>query len=329
MALTGLTTMLVLRALGLGDLLTGVPALRGLRRALPGARLALAAPRAQGDWLASMGIVDDVVPQEGLQPLHWPAPPPGLAVNLHGRGPQSHVVLAAVRPGRMLAYACPEAGFASGPPWPERIHEVDRWCALVHQVGGTCGPEDLRLPATGAGAERPYAVVHPGASAAARRWPAARWAAVATALRATGLRVVLTGSRAESALCAAVAARAPGVSDRSGALDLPALARVVDAASLLVSGDTGPAHLATAYGTPSVTLFGPTDPVWWGPRVDSDIHQVLWHPLASTPDGDPNAPVVDPRLEAITVGEVLERVAMLRESGRVGTLIDEPRHRVP
>lgn len=329
MALSTRPRVLVLRALGLGDLLTAVPALRGLRRAFPGTRLVLAAPRVLGEWLRCLGIVDEALPHDGLRPLRWPGPPPELAVNLHGRGPQSHRVLAAVGPRRTVAHACPEAGFRSGPRWRDHVHEVDRWCSLVRGVGGGCGPEDLRLPTTGARSERPYAVVHPGAGAAARRWPAERWSAVASALLADGHDVVLTGSRTETGLCAVVAAGAHGVTDRSGSLDVPALARTVDAASLVVSGDTGPAHLATAYGTPSVTLFGPTDPAEWGPRVDRSVHHVLWHPMPAAPAGDPHGAHPDPRLLAITAEQVLEGVAaVLRESGRVGALLDEPRHRV-
>lgn len=115
-----MTTVLALRALGLGDALTGVPALRGLRRAFPGARLVLAAPAAVGGWLRHLGVVDDVHQSAGLSPLQWSAPPPQVAVNLHGRGPQSHRLLQAAGPGRLVAFAAPEAGHLAGPPWPSR-----------------------------------------------------------------------------------------------------------------------------------------------------------------------------------------------------------------
>jgi len=88
----------VLRALGLGDLLTGVPALRAVRAALPEHRLVLAAPRWQLPLLSTDDLVDEVHHTTELQPLAWPRPPPDVAVNLHGRGPQSHEVLARTRP---------------------------------------------------------------------------------------------------------------------------------------------------------------------------------------------------------------------------------------
>jgi ADP-heptose:LPS heptosyltransferase len=304
--------VLVLRALGLGDLLTGVPALRGLRRAFPQARLVLAAPAPIGAWIASLGIVDDVLDHEGLRPLAWSGGPPDVAVNLHGRGPQSHQQLAALAPARMLAFGCTEAGFTDGPPWPTHLHEVERWCALVRPAGGACGPEDLRLPATGTGrTSRPYVVLHPGAASPARRWPVERWAAVASALLSTGRDVVLTGGAAESSLCARVAAIVPSVQDTSGLLDIAGLARTVEAASLMICGDTGPAHLATAYAVPSVLLFGPSDPAQWGPLLDQDLHRVLWHAEAGDSPGDPHGGTIDPRLAAITVEEVLAEAATL------------------
>lgn len=314
-------TVLVLRALGLGDALTGVAALRGVRRAWPGHRVVLAAPQPLGQWLTDLGVVDAVLPVRGLTRLPWPWAGPGgaqdapgcLAVNLHGRGPQSHRVLQATRPDALIAFDNTEAGHI-GPDWDETEHEVLRWCRLVESVGGHCGPEDLRLgPLDPAGRwaqddDRGHVVVHPGAAAAARRWPAARWAAVVAALAARGHDIVLTGSQAERALCHQVLAEADAgdaVRDVSGQLGLPALAELVATARLLVSGDTGVAHLATAYGTPSVTLFGPTPPALWGPSIDRDRHLVVWHGEPGAPPRNPNAERLDPALARIPVDEVL------------------------
>ena len=148
--------VVALRALGLGDLLTGVPALRGVRRAWPGAELALAAPEPAGRFLQELGVVDTVLPVSGLdEPV--PAggrPAPDVAVNLHGRGPQSHRLLAELAPRRLVGFACAEAGFSDGPAWDEGEHEVDRWCRLVTGAGGACAREDLRLDLPGAGAGR-------------------------------------------------------------------------------------------------------------------------------------------------------------------------------
>jgi ADP-heptose:LPS heptosyltransferase len=110
-------------------------------------------------------------------------------------------------------------------------------------------------------------VVHPGAAFGARRWPAERFAAVATELTRRGEEVVITGSAAERELAARVASQAglPSAAVLAGRTDVLQLAAVVAAARLVVTGDTGTAHLASAFRTPSVVLFGPTPPAWWGP----------------------------------------------------------------
>jgi len=74
-----------------------------------------------------------------------------------------------------------------------------------------------------------------------------------------------------------------------------------------VCGDTGVAHLATALGTPSVVLFGPTSPARWGPPPDRAIHQVLW----AGRTGDPHASRPDPGLLAIGENEVLQALTRL------------------
>lgn len=313
-------TVLVLRALGLGDALTGVAALRGVRRAWPGHRVVLAAPQPVGQWLTDLGVVDDVLPTRGLARLPWPWAGPGgaqdapgcLAVNLHGRGPQSHRILQATRPDALIAFDRPEARHV-GPGWDDTEHEVLRWCRLLRSVGGSCGPEDLRLgPPDPPGGRADHVVVHPGAAAGARRWPAGRWATVVATLAARGHPVTLTGSAAERDLCEQVRQESGDrdrVQDVSGALGLPALARLVATARLLVSSDTGVAHLATAYGTPSVTLFGPTPPALWGPLIDQSRHVVVRHVVRHGHEGsarrDPNAARLDPALAALPVKEVL------------------------
>lgn len=308
------SAVLVLRALGLGDALTAVPALRGLRRAWPDRWLLLAAEPRIGGWYRGLGLVDEVLPTADLNPLDWP--PPGLiggaghiAVNLHGSGPQSHLLLSATTPARLVAFRQPIAGFGDGPPWRDDEHEVDRWCRLVGDVGGPCGRADLSLPRPGPRSAE--ILLHPGAAATARRWPADRWTRLATHLIATGHRVTLTGGPAEANLCAGIvgAATRDGRSPAStaGRLDLAALADRVATARLIVSGDTGVAHLATAYRTPSVLLFGPTTPRHWGPSIDPHLHTVLWHGADDRP-GDPHGTVVDSALAAITVDEVMDAV---------------------
>ncbi|MGK5739496.1 glycosyltransferase family 9 protein [Micromonospora sp. URMC 103] len=308
--------ILVLRALGVGDLATGVPALRALRAAYPREELALVAPRALAPLVDLVGGVDRLVDAPGLGNLRWSGSPPRLAVNLHGRGPQSHRMLAGARPGRLLAFANPEAGFTDGPPWRAEEHEIDRWCRLLAWYGVPADRADLALrrPEPG-GLPTGVSIVHPGAKAAHRRWPPSRFAAVARELTARGHRVVVTGSGAERDIAERVAALAglPGAAVLAGRTDLGELAALVAHARLVLSGDTGIGHLATAYATPSVLLFGPVAPAQWGPPPDRPWHQALW----VGPRADGSGAVPHPALAALDVPDVLDAVDRVERGARV------------
>lgn len=305
--------ILMLRALGLGDFLTGVPAYRAVRRAFPDHQLVLAAPGVLTGLAALTGAVDEVLSTEGLQPLPRRTAP-AVAVNLHGRGPQSHRLLDALAPARQIGFAA--AGW-DGPAWRDDEHEVDRWCRLLTHAGIDADPTDLRLATSPVVSPAPGAVVvHPGAAHGCRRWPTERFTTVAAALERDTGRVVVTGSAGERGLAQQVAAEAGLPADRvlAGRTDLVTLAAVVAGAALVVVGDTGLAHLATAYGTRSVVLFGPLSPALWGPRV-AGPHRALWHGDAVR--GDRWASDPDPALLAVSVDEVLGHCAALLDPARL------------
>jgi ADP-heptose:LPS heptosyltransferase len=304
-------TVLIYRALGLGDLLTALPALRALRRAFPQERLVLAARAGMGPLALHTGAVDDALVVRELAPVPWRRPPPEVGINLHGKGPQSHRVTLATHPVRLLSFrhdAVPNS--ASGPEWREGEREVDRWCRLVHAFGIPAQPTELDLSAPpGAPSEAHGAtLVHPGAAYPARRWPAERWAAVARAEHEQGRRVLITGRADELTLAELVGRGAglPAASVYAGRTDVIELAALVGAAGRVVCGDTGVAHLATALGTPSVVLFGPTSPAIWGPPSDRPQHRVLW----AGGTGDPRGCTVHEGLLQLHVTDVL---AALRE----------------
>jgi ADP-heptose:LPS heptosyltransferase len=302
--------VLVLRALGLGDLLTAVPALRALRRAHPDAHLVLAAPQQLAELVCLLDAVDELWPTEGLGALRWSGPPPRLAVNLHGSGPESIADLLAVRPRRLITHRHPDHTDVPGPAWCADRHEVDRWCRLMEYAGIPADRADLCLPRPDRRGPCPgAAIVHPGAASAARQWPPDRFAEVAAAIAAGGSRVVITGSPAERGLALRVAGAAglPESAVLAGGTSLGELAAVVAEASLVLCGDTGIGHLATAFGTPSVLLFGPTPPAHWGPPAGSARHRVLWAGDVGDPHGDRPAP----GLLRLTAPEVLEQVRQL------------------
>ena len=292
---------LALRALGLGDFLTGLPALQLLKRALPEHEVVLAAPAVFEPIIPLVPTVDRLEPTGELMPVDRRYRGVDVAVDLHGKGPASRTLLADLEPGRLVGFADPAGGF-TGPPWYAAEHEVKRWCRLV---GRAFGLDDAEWPSVEGAVEVPaeevdagLTIVHPGAAAGSRRWPAERFAAVAAHLRRQGHRVVITGGPAERSL-------AEGISDASGApallgLSLPRLMSFVASARLVVCGDTGVAHVASNYATPSVVLFGPVSPALWGPPPRPQ-HVVLWHGDGT---GDPHGTTVDPALAKITVEEV-------------------------
>jgi ADP-heptose:LPS heptosyltransferase len=312
--------VLALRALGLGDVCTAVPALRALRRAHPDHELILAGP-AWAEPIVRQTGVDRIVDTRDLDHLAVRVAdrsvlgPIDVAVNLHGRGPQSTALLTAMEPGRLIAFAPapgtegadpPGGVVVEGPEWCADEPEVVRWCRLLSSVGVPADPDDLSLhPPIVPSPLRGAVVVHPGAASAGRRWPPERFAAVVRHAAARGRAVAVTGSEDERELTALVVeladARRGLAHDLGGRTDLTTLCALVAGARAVVANDTGVAHLATAFGVPSVVLFGPTPPRHWGARNDGGRQRAIWHGAT----GDPHAATLDPGLASITVDEVI------------------------
>ncbi len=152
------------------------------------------------------------------------------------------------------------------------VHEVERALDLLATAGYPLPPGDdgalaVERPATGWDGvpADPYVVVHPGASVPARAWAPERHQALVRALLERGHRVVVTGAASETGLTAHVAGGGAAV-DLGGRTTLAELAEVLAHATCVVVGNTGPAHLAAAVGTPVVSLFAPTvPPLCWRP----------------------------------------------------------------
>jgi ADP-heptose:LPS heptosyltransferase len=310
--------LVMLRALGLGDFLTGIPAYRALARAFPAHYRLLAAPIELAPLAELCGEIDEVVDARGLTSLDPILHGADVAVNLHGCGPQSHRLLLETEPRRLVAFANGEVGIPeSGPEFRAREHEVSRWCRMLNESGITADPTDLDLhPRPYVGRYRGSVILHCGASSEARCWPIPRWIELARGLQRDGYTVVLTGSDDEFRRCRIVARNAEVPFERvlAGKTRLDELASLVRSALAVVCGDTGIAHLATAVGTPSVVLFGPIDPSEWGPPPERRQHRVLWRGT----EGDTHASSVDPGLASITAGEVRAELDALFATRRAG-----------
>jgi ADP-heptose:LPS heptosyltransferase len=151
------------------------------------------------------------------------------------------------------------------------LHEVERALSLATAAGYPAAleddgrltivpqpPFDIELPAD-------YIVVHPGASVPARAWAPANHRLLVQELDRRGYATVVTGGPSEAWLTKYVTAGGNSI-NLGGRTDLGQLASVIGAARVIVVGNTGPAHLAAAVGTPAVSLFAPTVPAWrWRP----------------------------------------------------------------
>jgi ADP-heptose:LPS heptosyltransferase len=164
------------------------------------------------------------------------------------------------------------------------LHEVERGLSLVGACGyhldeGDEGGLELRRPA--ASVERPFpgafVVVHPGASVSARAWEPSAAAGLVRLLEADGFDILVTGGRSERALCAQVSGPPhPRVRNLAGETGLGELAELIAMADAIVVGNTGPAHLAAAVGTPVVSIYALTVPaVRWRPWAVP--HELLFH----------------------------------------------------
>jgi ADP-heptose:LPS heptosyltransferase len=317
----------VVRALpGLGDLLCAVPALRAVRAAHPAARVTLVGLRSAGWFLDRYpGLVDELLPVEGVPGLPEVEPDPAaavrfdaaaqtrrfdLALQLHGSGVVTNPLTTMLGARHQVTAHLPDHWRPPGTSieYPARGPEIRRLLAVVAAAG--CPPvgEEIDLPVRAAeraeahalvagpdGRRPPYVCLHPGAARPDNRWPARRFAALADRLAGNGHRVVLTGTAGERDLVAQVAeAMSTPPIDATGRTGVGTLAALFAAARLVVSNDTGAAHVAAAVRVPSVVLYpAGADRSRWAP-LDSGRH------VGVSPDpGDDPWPSVAAALTAV------------------------------
>jgi heptosyltransferase I len=158
------------------------------------------------------------------------------------------------------------------------VHAVDRYLWLAPMLGLDDGPPDLRiylapretlrvdnlLLAHGV-AERPLAVLVPGTIWETKHWNVDGFAQVGRHLHASGFEVVIAGTARDSVLSRAIVDKCPGAHDLTGQTTVAGLVALIQRAAICVTNDSGSMHVAVAVGTPVVSVFGPTNPVWIGP----------------------------------------------------------------
>ncbi len=315
-------SVLAVRLDNLGDVLMTTPALAGIRRGLPRARIVLLASRSGAAVAAHLPMVDEAIrfdapwvksSESAFEAEDYGACEIRLIDDLRARRFDAAIIFTVCTQSALpAALWCRLAGIplrlAHSRENPYGLltdwvidrevvadgmrHEVERQLALVTAVGLQPADEHLvfelasgdveqcrqRLADAGLDPAWRYFVVHPGATAASRRYPAERFgvAAESIALR-TGCVAVYTGSANEQALIDA--AREPMTQPSfslAGRLELGEFAALIAGAQVLVTNNTGPVHLAAALGTPVVDLYALTNPQHTPWKVASRVlnHQV-------------------------------------------------------
>lgn len=270
-----------------GDTVMATPVLQAVRQALPEAKLTAITSPGQDELLAGLASLDEVIAMnaKGLTgPLRAGRTLRRLKAEAVLLLPNSFRSALAARlggvplrigyrrdgRGSLLTHGLEVAKSDCPIPAVEYYIALGRYATGLDEIPATLelavtDEQDAAAAKLLAGIDGPFILLNPGASKSEKRWPIQRFARVAEALaRSTGLAVAATGSPAERNLISELAggSEAPIVNLAERGITLGSLKAVVRRASLLITNDTGPRHIAAAVGTPSVCLFGPTDHRW-------------------------------------------------------------------
>lgn len=299
-----LQSLLVVRLGSLGDIIHTLPAVAALRRALPEARIDWVVDAAHQEIVARVTAIDARIVIEERSPRAWL----NAAATLRARGYDAALDFQGLFKSALLARASgarrvlgfsiwhlrergarvfyTESGSASDrdarTPEP---HVIYKNLELARRLAPAIDPGaplefPLHVPSMTADVDAarraiddaPYAVLNPGAAWPNKRWPPERFGEVAAFLRARhGLRSIVTWGPGEEELANVAVAFSEGAAVKAPFLTIGGLMTLLHGAALMVSGDTGPTHVAGALGVPTVGLFGPTRAERNGPWAGRDV----------------------------------------------------------
>lgn len=340
--------ILAVRLDNIGDIVMLGPALRAVKETSPQARLTLLASPAGSTAVPLLPWIDDVITWRpvwqdvgGRMPFD-PARERELIDMLAKRKFDAALIFTSFsQTPHAPGYACYLAGIPlrageskefGGSTLttelqgsPDELHQVERNLRLVEELGFVVKdrrlllviPEEARqavplfLERAGLDPDAPFLLVHPGASAQARRYPIERFGIVARLLSRRGWPILVTGVEREAVLLAELMQRAPDARCLVGGTTLAEYAALVERAALVICNDTLPMHLADAVGTPEVVLFSGTDyEEQWRPRAT--VHRLLRRPTSCHPCYLFECPIGLPCLD-ISPEEVVENCEVVLE----------------
>lgn len=293
-----LNRILVVRLGSLGDLVHTLPAVSALRRRFSGATIDWVVDRVHEPFLALVPVISRAIVLRDRTAAAWfemrrtlRAGQYDVAVDFQGLI-KSAFFARMSGAGRVIGFGRralrePAARwlYSERIDVPEGQHVIQKNLQLARALGASSDRLEFPLaPVESAavaavrdrGVDR-FALVNPGAAWPNKRWPPARFGQLARAIRERhGLQSVVLWGPGEAALADEVVRESGGAAVAAPATSIPDLVALARAASLVVSGDTGPLHIAAAVGVPAVALFGPTNFRRNGPWDDADISISLY-----------------------------------------------------
>lgn len=285
--------VLVVRLGSLGDLVHTLPAVAAVRRALPDAQIDWLVDAGHVEFLALVPAISSIVPLDARTASAWLDVRKRLRASkydiaLDFQGLIKSAALARISGAKRVlgfdrrALREPAAGwfYTEQVMTGEGRHVIQKNLTLAAAVGASTTDREFplrevhsaALDAIRTQAPGRFALLNCGAAWPNKRWPAERFGHVAAWLRDTrGLSSVVLWGPGERLLAEAVVAASDGAAIAAPPTTLTDLVACARAAALMISGDTGPTHIAAAVGTPIVALFGPTTPGRNGPWDADDI----------------------------------------------------------
>lgn len=306
-------SIVVLRALQLGDLLCAVPAFRSLRTAFPKAHIALIGlPWSHAFIDRFAQYLDEFIEFPGYPGLHErpvavAAIPDflaamqrrrfDLALQLHGSGRYTNQLITLLGATMTAGFGqagdhCPDERLFMS--YPDHLPEAERHLALLRHLGIPAYDHRLEFPLTPRDAASfeglqsvyglqagSYICLHPGGRGPARRWAPHLYSSVADQLVKKGYRIVITGTEEERPIAQMVMAhmREKAI-DLVGHTNLGTLGVLLDRAAMLISNDTGVSHVAAGLQVPSIIVCVGSDPLRWSPQ-NRVLHRVLIGPATT------------------------------------------------
>ncbi len=324
----------VLRASRIGDFINATPAFRALRRALPDARIDVITLPMLQDLAERCPSIDRCVPFPGYPGLADQLFEPGktlaffeamqaegydLAIQMQGSGVYTNPFTLMLGASYNAGYVRPDdppGRLDAALPIPDEGYEVDRALAMTTFLGagpdGRCPELALRSSDIRAGlrlldaAPAPWIGIHPSARDRTRRWPLERFSLVMRKLQRKfgGTAIILGEERDRDSTAGALDDAGVASLNLAGRTSLAELCGVIHQLDLLVTNDTGPAHLGYVFKTPTVVIFGGGDPERNGPLNDGPV-RVLAHPVPCRPCDVPECPIGYTCLQHIRVDQVV------------------------